>query len=33
MGTSAPQMNEKEPVIKARTMIERNKRPFKRKGT
>jgi len=33
MGTIVPQMNEKEPIFKAGTTIERNKRSFTRKGT
>ena len=31
--TIVPEMNKKEPIFKAGTMIERNKRSFKGKGT
>jgi len=33
MGTIVPQVNKKEPIFKAGTMLERNKRSLRKKGT
>ena len=33
MGTIVPQVNKKEPIFKAGTMLERNKRSLTKKGT
>ena len=33
MGTIVPQVNKKEPIFKAETMLERNKRSLTKKGT
>ena len=33
MGTIVPQVNKKEPIFKAGTVLERNKRSLTKKGT